>query len=131
MSQENVETSRRAYDAFNRRDLDAFLPLCGAEADVAPFFGVLEGTYRGHDGVRAYWRDLFGAFPDFHLEVLELRDYGDTTVGAVRIYAHGLGSAAPVDELRWHVATWRAGTFVRLRSCGTEAEALEAAGLRE
>jgi hypothetical protein len=28
MSQENVELLHRAYDAFNRRELEAFLALC-------------------------------------------------------------------------------------------------------
>jgi len=32
MSQENVELSRRAVDAFNRRDLDAFLALMDPDA---------------------------------------------------------------------------------------------------
>ena len=31
MSQENVEVARQAYDAVNRRDLDAFLELMDPE----------------------------------------------------------------------------------------------------
>ena len=33
MSQENVELVHRAYDAFNRRDLDAFLGFIDPEVD--------------------------------------------------------------------------------------------------
>jgi ketosteroid isomerase-like protein len=34
MSQENVELAYRAYDAFNRRDWDAFLALMDEDIDV-------------------------------------------------------------------------------------------------
>jgi ketosteroid isomerase-like protein len=33
MSEENVELAHRAYDAFNRRDLDAFLAFNDPEVE--------------------------------------------------------------------------------------------------
>jgi hypothetical protein len=67
ISQENVELLYRAYDAFNGRDLDAFLALIDPEVELTTRIMELEGgsNYRGHDGVREWWRALFAVFPDF------------------------------------------------------------------
>jgi hypothetical protein len=43
MSQENVERLYRAYDAFNRRDLDAYLGLIDPEVELTPRIMELEG----------------------------------------------------------------------------------------
>src|SRR5262245_3666484 len=55
MSQDNVELARRAYDAFNRRDLDAFLALCHADVEFISYAMQLEGgdPYQGPECVRA------------------------------------------------------------------------------
>jgi hypothetical protein len=37
------------------------------------------GSYRGHDGVRSWWENLLGVWPDFRSEVDEVRDLGDVT----------------------------------------------------
>jgi hypothetical protein len=54
MSQGNVETVRRRAEAFNRRDLDAFLALMDPEVEMVPILAKLEGaernTYRGRAG---------------------------------------------------------------------------------
>jgi ketosteroid isomerase-like protein len=78
MSRENVERAHRAFDALNRRDLDAFLKLMNPEVETNSTIGPMEGhSYRGHHGVRDWWRDLFAVFPDFRAEILEARDPGE------------------------------------------------------
>jgi ketosteroid isomerase-like protein len=56
MSQENVELLHRAYDAFNRRDLDALLALCDPDVEFISYTMQVErgDPYRGHDGVRSW-----------------------------------------------------------------------------
>jgi ketosteroid isomerase-like protein len=132
MSEENVELYRRGIEAFNRRDLDAFLAL--AHADVVGISRVLaiEGdSYRGHDGTREWWNDLLGVFPDFRIEVVWVRDAGDLTVSELQNSAHGEGSAAPLEEVVWQVSEWRDGRVVRWQIYDSEQDALEAAGLSE
>ena len=131
MSEQNVELYRRGIEAFNRRDLDAFLAL--AHPDVVGISRVLaiEGeTYRGYDGTRKWWNDLLGVFPDFTIEIVWVRDTGDLTVSELRNSARGEGSAA-LAELVWQVSEWRDGRVVRWQIHESEQAALEAVGLRE
>jgi hypothetical protein len=55
MSQENVELGYRAADAFNRRDLDAYLALQDDDVLTVPLAGDMEGGHHGHDGIRRWW----------------------------------------------------------------------------
>ena len=52
MSAENVELSYRAAEAFNRRDLDAFLALQANDVEGVPLASDMEGGYHGHGGTR-------------------------------------------------------------------------------
>ena len=133
MSEENVERICRAFDAFNRRDLDAFLALIDPEAEFTTRYMEMEGDpyYRGHDGVREWWRTLLAIFPDFSVEVLEVRDLGDSGIAALRVRGHGVDSGVPFEETMWAAGEWRDGKVTRWRHFGSESEALEAAGLSE
>jgi ketosteroid isomerase-like protein len=129
MSQENVDRGYQVLDAFNRRDLDAYLALVDADVEVGSRLVAMEGGYHGHDGVRRWWKTLLDAFPDFTVEIVEVRDLGDVTLAAVRNRGRGAGGDTPVEEVHWQAAWWRDKKIVRWTSHGTEAEALEAVGL--
>jgi ketosteroid isomerase-like protein len=133
MSQEDVERHRRAFDAFNQRDLDAFLALADREAELTPLTVGVEGirSYRGHDGVRVWWDDLLAVFPDFHAEVEKIRDLGDVTVARARLRGRGVESDASFEREIWQIVEWRSGRVVRWRTFLSEAEAIEAAGSRD
>ncbi len=131
MSQENVQLYRQATRAFNQGDLDAFLGLIDEEVEAVPRIGAVEGGYHGHDGMRRWWESLKATFPDFHAEVVEVRDLGEVTLAELRNRGHGAGSDTPVEQQSWHVARWRDEKLVWWRAYGTEDEALAAAGLAE
>jgi ketosteroid isomerase-like protein len=133
MSEENVERVHRVYDAFNRRDLDDFLASMDPDIELTARFMELEGDpyYRGHDGVREWWRTLLAVFPDFSAEVLEVRDFGDSVLIALRVRGHGADSGVPIDEVLWQASKVRNGRVTWARNFGREADALEAAGLAE
>src|SRR5215211_1541208 len=68
MSQENVETIRRAYDVFNQGGPEAVINAGIWSPEIVFDFSPSEipglGVYRGHDEVRAFFEeDCFGAFP--------------------------------------------------------------------
>ncbi len=127
-----MELARRAYEAFNRGDVETCLALADENVEISSRLAPLaEGKYRGHEGVRRWLQNLWDAFPDWRSELMEVRDAGDMTVGAVRIRGHGRESGAPFEQAIWQVAQWRNGKIVRLTSYDSEAEALEAVGLGE
>ena len=106
MSQENVERARRAYEAFNRRDRDDFLALMDEEVEVESRLVAMEGGYHGHEGVRRWWDDFLGAFPDYTCEIEELRDLGDVTLCHSRGWGHSAGSDAPLVDPFWQPIRW-------------------------
>jgi ketosteroid isomerase-like protein len=132
MSQENVEIHRRGLDAFNERDLDSFLALADPEVEFrSRLLAVEGGSYHGLEGARHWWESLLAAFPDFQIEALEIRGAGDYTIAKLHNRGHGGGSDAPFEEVLWQVGKWRDGKIVSWQMHGSEAEALEAAGLSE
>ena len=130
MSQENVELAHQAYDALNRRDLAAFLALMDADVEALPRVVAIEGGYHGHEGIRRWWEHLVAFLPNIVIETAAVRDLGDLTLAAVRIRGHGAGSDTPLDEALWTPAEWRDGKCVWWANYGSEAEAVEAVGLR-
>jgi ketosteroid isomerase-like protein len=131
MSEENVELLYRALDAVNRRDLGALLALMDDEVDAVSRIAAVEGGLHGHDGVRNWWDNWFDAFPDYKIDVVEVRDRGDVTLAALRALGHGGGSEVPFEDRVWLGSRWRRGKCVWWRVFYSLDEALEAAGLSE
>lgn len=57
-SQAGTELLKRAYSAFNARDIDA--ALATMKPDVVWPNGMEGGVVHGHEGVRAYWTRQWG-----------------------------------------------------------------------
>jgi ketosteroid isomerase-like protein len=132
MSRENVELAHRFYDAVNRRDLDEWLTVTDERAELISILVAVEGGYHGHAGFRRWWEDVFDNFPDYTIEVGEVRDLGDLTMAAIRLHGHGSGSNVPIDQPLSQVIEWHHEQAVRVESFRSEAEALAAVGrLRE
>ena len=128
MSQENVETVRRAFEASVRRDNEAALRLYDPEVEIHSALGEV---YRGVDGVREYFRGLFGAVPWVDGEVEEWIDAGDEVIAAMHVWGQGRRSAVPVEVREFHVWTVRDGKLALLRIYAHRSEALKAVGLEE
>jgi ketosteroid isomerase-like protein len=129
MSQQNVELYHRCVDAFNRRDLDAFLALMDDEVEAVSRLAAIEGGLRGHDGIRRWWASWFDVWPDYRLDVVEVRDLGDATLAMLRALGHGAGSDVPFEDNPWQLARWRGGKCVLWRVFNTRDEAFKAVGL--
>jgi hypothetical protein len=89
-----------------------------------------EGTiFRGHDGVRAWWETVRGAFEDVRWEVLDVR--GSLEGGVTTFRMTGTLGGVPVAQTMWQASTARDGKANWWAFFRSEAEALEAVGLRE
>jgi ketosteroid isomerase-like protein len=133
MAHDYVEDAYRAADAFNRRDLDAYLAFLDPAVEFRSLVGGMEGTYHGHEGIARYWRDLFAASPDFVVEIVDVRDLGDRTLTKFNVRGRGAGSDILVEQTVWSVARApRSGEKANwIANFASEKEALEAVGLRE
>jgi ketosteroid isomerase-like protein len=136
MSQENVETVRRAVEAWNGDDLDAFLAVLDPDVEWHPAIQPgLEGratTYRGHDGAREIWRQDRGeAWERLTNRAQEFRDLGESVLALGHMDLTARATGIEIRQELGEVFDLRAGKIVRIRDFLTHAEALEAAGLRE
>ena len=134
MSQENIEAFTRFADANNRRDVEAMLEEVDADVEWhSAILGSLRGeaaVYRGHEGVRELFRDLYEAFSDFRIEYAEIRDLGDRIVGIGRWVTCGEESRVETTQPLAVVADLKNGKAVRVRVYFDPKDALEAVGLR-
>ena len=131
MSRENLELTLKAYDAFNSHDWDAFVAFVDENVEVESRLVAMEGGYHGHAALRQWWDAVFRAMPDYIVEIRSLRDLGDVTLARSRGLGHRAARAMPVIDPFWHALRWRNGKIIWWRNCSTEAEALEAVGLRK
>jgi ketosteroid isomerase-like protein len=133
MSQENVELVRRAYDAFRRKDVEALVALHEPTCEISPLIVRVEGgtPYRGHEGVRAFWKDVHAAFDDWLPEPEEISDYGDTLIVRMHFRGRGRDSGVTIDQTVWQVITVQHGLSVWWAIYTSATEALAAAGLSE
>lgn len=131
MSRANIEHVHRGYEALRRRDFAALLELYHPQIVATSRVAAAEGTYRGRDGVRRMLEEILSIFPDWKAEVVGTRDLGDVVVAQIRMRGRAVESGITLEDTGWQVIKFRDGKVVRLDGYGSEAEALEAVGLRE
>jgi ketosteroid isomerase-like protein len=131
MSQDNVELVRRAFEAVNRPDADAWAAVVGSDFEFRSIFTGLEGrVYRGPQGAQPYFADLAEAWEHFQIELEDLRDLGDGRVlTRQRVRARGRASGAKTDVRVGSVAEVRAGKVIAIQTYGDPAQARRAAGV--
>jgi len=136
MAQENVDIVRQVYDAAARRDAAAVLALYDpdVELDNSPLQVVGWGAdvYRGHDGLRSFFREWHEAWETIDYDFDDPIDApGEHVVSVVTPRARGRASGAAVESSLARVWTVRDGTIVRVVWFPSRGEALQAVGLRE
>jgi ketosteroid isomerase-like protein len=114
MSRENVETVRRAYEAWEADDLDAFLAQLDPDVEWHPSIEpALEGnatTYKGHEGVRRGWAEYRGeAFGRLAARIEEIHDLGESVLVLGRFTVSGRSSQIELATELGELVTFRAG----------------------
>jgi hypothetical protein len=142
MSRENVELWRTFIEDFragtSELDREATLTKMAelwdpeiewdASGSALPDIG---GVYRGIEAVLGFWREWLAAWEFVEFEY-ELVDAGDRVVVLLdqRMRGRSTGIEVPLGEYA-QVATFRDGLMVHWKLYVSQAEALEAVGLRE
>jgi hypothetical protein len=129
--------ARLSVEAYNRRDLDAYLLGFHRDCEFYPprefvEAGFAEPCYRGPAGLREYvsiWFEVFGA--DLRVEPVELIDVGDRLVSLADLPARAQASGVPLSGQLAVVSTLKDGRSIREQHHFDHAEALEAVGLQE
>jgi ketosteroid isomerase-like protein len=134
MSQENAELALRTLDAFNLRDVDAFVAFLSPEVvwEENPELPGLREVYRGRAEVREWTVAVLEVVENLHIEVAELTELGDDRVFTETVLtARGKGSGVPVELRFWMVLWFAESKITRRQVSWNRDDALRAAGLPE
>lgn len=129
MTPEDLDTVRRAYDAFARGDRDALQELLSPDIEWrttpdVPFLG----NYRGLDQFLAALNEWTEPFDELTTTVEEMIDTGDRVVVRHRMRGRGTDSGVEVDLVLWQVVSVRDGRLATMHDFATREDAMEAAG---
>ena len=100
MSAANVEIVWRVYEAVARRDAETVLALYDPEVefDFTRFaFPGLQGIYRGHDGLRSWFRGWYEAWETLENVVEDVSAAGDDVISVQRMRARGRTSGVELE----------------------------------
>jgi uncharacterized protein len=125
---DDLDTVRRAYDAFARGDLAVLQELLSADIEWrttpdVPFLG----NYRGIDQFLAALNEWTEPFDELTTTVEEIIDAGDCAIVRHRMRGRGTDSGAEVDLVLWQVVTVANGQLTRMHDFQTREEAFAAA----
>jgi ketosteroid isomerase-like protein len=133
MSQENVDSLRRGFEALNSGDMERILAFVHPEfeAVIPAEFSAEPDTYRGYEGVRRYFASFQEAMDEIRFDADQVWDAGDSVVVDVRLTATGRETGIPVEQRIAQVWGIREGKATRAETYVSLSDALEAAGLTE
>jgi ketosteroid isomerase-like protein len=102
-------TIERLLAAFNARDLDGWMAHATEDFTAESRFSSVAGTtYRGREGVVAWWNDLADAWEWLEVELEDSADVGtDRTVILLTLRGMGRKSSVRLDESIAHRWYWR------------------------
>jgi ketosteroid isomerase-like protein len=134
MSEENVEVVRRAYDAFNRRDLDRWLKSWAQDAvvDWSDSRSFDAGVYRGHGKIRTFAERFLATWDEVRIEIVDAPvEVEDGLLIAENVYYMRGRDGIEVQARSAWLIKIRDGKQTSLTLYQTKQEALDAAGLRK
>jgi ketosteroid isomerase-like protein len=130
--EENVELLERAYEALNRRDLEAVVGLCDPEIEIDNTNAVFDAeVYHGHEGLARFFAQGSEMWESQRFEPEEYIPVGaDLVLVPQRIVSLGRDGIETIAH-NSNLYTLRGGRAVRVKIFQTKAAALEALGLAD
>jgi ketosteroid isomerase-like protein len=133
MTPDNVEIVRASWEAWSRGDMDALFEFYDPEVewDMTHSYVPDMGVFRGHDGIREFFREWRTFFAEYYAEPEQFIGAGENVVVRVRQGGRGRSSTVGVEmPAYWQVYRLRGGRAMRVEIYRDEAEALKAAGVQ-
>lgn len=87
----DIEVVKATFAAFAARDIEAVLALTSPDVEFWAVTGEQAGRstpYRGHEGMRQYFRDVAALWEELHLSPREFRASNDLILVTGRVSAH-------------------------------------------
>jgi ketosteroid isomerase-like protein len=125
--QSDMEVVKAVYEAFTERDVERVLAHAHAEVVLSAVTGDHAGRtepYRGHAGLRQYFRDVASVWDELQIVPDEYRQTGDTILVTGRVSARS-PSRIVAGSTGW---IWRLtdGLITYIRVYGSAADAMAA-----
>jgi ketosteroid isomerase-like protein len=115
----SAELVRRAYEAGNAGDMEAFVEICDPEIEWRWPKGVVEtDVFRGHEGLRQGFETWLEPWAAFRFDLREILERGDRVVAIVVYQARGRDAGVDVDQPIAHLWEFRDERAIRLRMFG-------------
>ena len=129
---EMSEVVRRAYDAFNRRDVAAFWALSEPDIEMQDLSDMPGAqTLRGHAGIERFFDDNWETFEDPWGEVERVVEAGPDRILAIARHGGSARGGPGISQARGVLVTFSEhGKMKELRFYGDPDRALTAAGLQ-
>ena len=128
---EMSDVVRSAYDAFNRRDPDAFCALSAPDIEILDL-SEMPGAERlcGHAGIQSFFQDNWNTFEDVWGNVERILEAGPNRVLALARHGGTARGGPRIEQTRGVLVTFsEQGKMKEIRFFGDPREALAAAGL--
>jgi ketosteroid isomerase-like protein len=133
MSQKNVDLVRSLYDAVQRGDYEWPFEVLDTNIlwDIRLRLPDMAKVYRGHDGIRDFWREWLAAWETLEFNLPAVEDREDLVIFEVKQRNRGRASGVAVDFHYFQAFAVRDGRVTAVYAADTKAEALAAAGVPE
>jgi ketosteroid isomerase-like protein len=127
VSEENLEIVRRTMDAYNARDLPAYLALVSESVRFQSRFSAMDRViYHGHDDLRRYFAELDEVWSRYEMQLERMVPAGPRVAALCHLYAVGRESDLELEEYPGVVFTLDDGKITRIDAYPTQAETLAA-----
>ena len=115
MSQENVETVQRIFEAWNRNDFDAWIQYFDPEVE----WSALLEEFRGHAGIRQAWQS-FKVDLQLKARYEDIRDLGDSVLALGELTGTGRITGLNLNDEIAQLATFRDGRILSFRDFASQ-----------
>jgi len=131
VARDNIAVLHEGFAALSSGDESRILAFAHPdfEAVVPPELSAEPDTYRGHDGIRRYFRLFDDVMEDVRFESERAWEAGDAVVALVRVTARGKTTGVLVEQRSAQVWTIQGERALRVQTFPELAEAFAAAGL--